>query len=428
MWAKGLAAAAAMFACVWCASFALAQQQALRDHPSCGEFRLKLADRQSDQAGLQALYQETPFRCPQTRASIEKALAALGAPGSARRAAATGAPGDPCTQATRDWALVRDSRDSAVLLNFRNRLPAACATLRDLADAQIRALPAQPQEPPRPALASVQPEQPRGRDGSAAARVAAEAGRPLSERVFRDCLECPEMVAVPGGSFVMGSPEEEVGRAADEGPQRRVSIQPVAIGKYEVTFEEWDACVAAGGCGGYRPGDRGWGRAARPVINVSWRDAQSYVQWLSRRTGKRYRLLTEAEWEYAARAGSATAFSFGETITSEQANFDATTAYGAGAAGRFRKRTSSAGSFSANAFGLHEMHGNVAEWVEDCYVDSYAGAPAAGAAVAAGDCATRVSRGGSWYDYPQEARSARRLSSTPLNRLSKLGFRVARSY
>ena len=150
---------------------------------------------------------------------------------------------------------------------------------------------------------------------------------------FRDCAECPAMVAVPAGSYTMGSPAAEAGRHADEG-QRRVTIEePFAVGVYEVTFAEWDACAAAGGCR-HRPGHGGWGRGRQPVIDVSWDDAQEYVAWLSSKTGRDYRLPTEAEWEYVARAGTATPFHTGATISTAQANYDGLSApYGLGRQG-----------------------------------------------------------------------------------------------
>ena len=142
-----------------------------------------------------------------------------------------------------------------------------------------------------------------GRGESALESAAAESVRP--GQVFRDCGACPEMVVVPAGSYMMGSPDGEVARYDDEGPRHRVNIEaPFAVGVYEVTFAEWDACVEAGGCGGYRPGDEGWGRGSRPVLNVNWEDAREYVRWLSRETGEEYRLLSESEWEYAARGGN----------------------------------------------------------------------------------------------------------------------------
>ena len=146
-----------------------------------------------------------------------------------------------------------------------------------------------------------------------AQRLAAAAERRRPGRVFRDCGTCPEMVVVPSGSYMMGSPASEAGRFDNEGPRHRVTIgYTLAVGVYEVTFGEWDACVGAGGCGGYRPEDEGWGRGSRPVINVSWEDAQDYVRWLSRETGEGYRLLSESEWEYVARGGTETARYWGE--------------------------------------------------------------------------------------------------------------------
>ena len=183
---------------------------------------------------------------------------------------------------------------------------------------------------------------------------------------FRDCPDCPEMVVVPAGSFMMGS---DSGDDAQR-PRHEVTIRrPFAVGKYEVTFREWDACVRGGGCKGYKPGDEGWGRGSRPVINVSREDAWSYALWLYRKTDRRYRyrLLSEAEWEYAARAGTTTAYHFGSAITPYDANFN-----------KLEGRTVSVGSYPPNAWGLHDMHGNVWEWVEDCYRKSYRGAPTDG--------------------------------------------------
>ncbi|MDZ7792064.1 MAG: formylglycine-generating enzyme family protein [Xanthomonadales bacterium] len=144
---------------------------------------------------------------------------------------------------------------------------------------------------------------------------------PIPGEVFRDCPDCPEMVVIPSGSFQMGSPSSEPQRDSDEGPQHRVSVPAFALAKTEVTFAQWDACVSDGGCS-HRPEDRGWGRGNRPVMNVNWNDAQEYVRWLSRKTGADYRLPSEAEWEYAARAGTTTRFNTGNCITSDQANFN----------------------------------------------------------------------------------------------------------
>jgi formylglycine-generating enzyme required for sulfatase activity len=235
------------------------------------------------------------------------------------------------------------------------------------------------------------------------------------------------MMVVPAGEFMMGSPPSELYRGA-ETPHRVTIPSPFALSKYEITFDQWDACVADGGCGGFMPDDHGWGRGNRPVIGVSWDDAKAYVAWLSRKTAKSYRLPSEAEWEYAARAGTTTPFSFGATITSEQANYDGSTGYGTGPAGVNRQRTTPVGSFPENAFGLHDLHGNVWEWVEDCWSDEYTAAtPANGAPFLGANCEGRVMRGGSWEDYPGEVRAAARVGSNTDDQSWSDGFRVARS-
>ena len=250
-------------------------------------------------------------------------------------------------------------------------------------------------------------------------------------RVFRDCGACPEMVVLPSGEFMMGSPESERGRAKNEGPQHKVAIASFAMGKHEVTFSQWDACVADGDCT-HKAGDEGWGRGTRPVINVSWHDATTFVGWLTRKTGKTYRLPTEAEWEYAARGVTKAdapyqPFGTGATINYQQANYDANFKYGEGAQpGIFRQKTQPVGSFRKSAFGLHDMHGNVWEWVQDCYRDSYEGAPTDGSAVVAPNCGLRVLRGGAWNYHPQLLRSAYRYATAPEVRMDIAGFRVAR--
>ena len=271
------------------------------------------------------------------------------------------------------------------------------------------------------------------RQRAAAAEVAAEAER-LAElrrpgRVFRDCDGCPELVVIPAGEFQMGSPTSEGGRYyPEEGPQHRVTVSSFALEMTEVTFDEWDACVRGGGCNGYRPDDAGWGRGSRPVINVSWEDAQAYVSWLSAETGAAYRLPSESEWEYAARAGTTTPFHTGATISTDQANYDGNYVYGSGRRGTYRERTTPVGTFAPNAFGLYDVHGNVWEWVEDCWHDSYRGGPGNGAAwTVGGDCGRRVLRGGSWIALPRNIRSADRGRRTVGNRNYLAGFRVART-
>lgn len=237
------------------------------------------------------------------------------------------------------------------------------------------------------------------------------------------------MVTLPAGEFLMGSPDSEPRRNPDEGPQHRVVIaQPFAIAKFEVSFAEWDQCVARGGCS-HKPSDEGWGRGKHPVVNIAWSDAQQYVKWLAATTGRPYRLPTEAEWEYASRgvtaAAAAPPFSTGATIGYKQANYDANFVYGPGRIGVYRQKTVEVGSLARNAFGLHEMHGNVWEWVQDCYKPDYQGAPSDGSAVSSPDCKLRILRGGAWNYYPWALRSAYRYATPGDVRLNNVGLRVA---
>ena len=255
--------------------------------------------------------------------------------------------------------------------------------------------------------------------------------------VFRDCDECPELVVVPPGSFMMGSPASEAGRSDTEGPRHEVTIgYPLAVGVYEVTFAEWDACVRAGGCAGYRPEDEGWGRGRRPVISVSWEDAQAYVEWMSSETGEEYRLLSEAEWEYVARGGTQTARHWGASSSGQcgYANgYDRTGdqkhdfPWDPISCSDGHADTAPVGSFEPNAFGLYDVLGNVWEWTDDCWNESYAGAPTDGSPWASGDCTRRVLRGGSWHFRPVILRSANRGWLSAGNRYSSLGFRLART-
>lgn len=253
----------------------------------------------------------------------------------------------------------------------------------------------------------------------AAARAPSRATSVVAGETFRDCDQCPEMVVVPAGSFTMGSPRGE--GSDDERPQHEVTIaRAFAVGKYPITFDEWDACVAAGGCK-YKPEDAGWGRSRRPAINVSWNDAQEYVAWLSKKTGKPYRLLSEAEWEYAARGGTTTRYPWGDEPGTNRANFRDSGSQWSG------KQTAPVGSFDPNKFGLHDMIGNVWEWTQDCWNDSYKGAPADGSAWESGNCGLRVVRGGSWSNGPVNARVAIRGRVAPSYRSSNQGYRLART-
>ena len=245
--------------------------------------------------------------------------------------------------------------------------------------------------------------------------------------VFRDCDDCPELRAfASGGSFSMGAPDGEFGRDDAETPQVSVTLsRPFAIGVYEVTYDEWNVCLADGGCNNYAPPDMGWGQGRRPVVNISYEDAKAYADWLSEKTGHSYRLPSEAEWEYTARGGKAGAFTFGDLITTRQANFNGQYPYKNSARGSFRSKTVEVGSFSANQFGLYDVHGNVWEWTEDCWRASHRGAPEDGSSVG-GACSSRVLKGGAWNAGAWRLRSAHRKAAANAVRDFDTGFRVAR--
>jgi formylglycine-generating enzyme required for sulfatase activity len=250
--------------------------------------------------------------------------------------------------------------------------------------------------------------------------AAERALRPTSS--FQECEKnCPEMVALPPGGFVMGSPEDEKGHTSDESPLHAVTVSPAfAISRYLVTFADWDACVAVGGCPPLS--DSGFGRGNKPVVNVNWNEAQQYVAWLSLMTGKSYRLLSEAEWEYAERAGTRSAYFWGDDIGVGNA-----VCIGCGSKWD-NKQTAPVGSFNPNAFGLYDMLGNAWVWVEDCYHDSYAGSPADGSAWTQ-DCeqGRRAVRSGGWDSYAINLRSANRDRISIGTRINDLGFRIART-
>ncbi len=238
----------------------------------------------------------------------------------------------------------------------------------------------------------------------------------------------PEMLVIPAGSFMMGSPDDEPGRRNDEGPQHQVEIASFAIGRTEVTFEQYDRFARA--TKRDLPKDRGWGRGNRPVIDVNWEDAGAYAAWLSEQSGQRYRLPSEAEWEYAARAGTLTPISTGDCIHTDQANYNGNSDYeDCGAkTGLYRAKTVPASSLPANHWGLHEVHGNVWEWLQDCWHPNYKGAPKDGITwEVGGDCALRVVRGGGWGSRPGNLRSAIRFRYTTGGAKYYVGFRLART-
>jgi formylglycine-generating enzyme required for sulfatase activity len=227
--------------------------------------------------------------------------------------------------------------------------------------------------------------------------------------VFADCDTCPSMVPLPAGSFQMGSPPTEPGRTGNEDPLHEVTLPAFAIGQTEITFDEWDACVAGGGCNGYEPPDRGYGKGLQPVIGVSWEDANAYARWLSGKTGRAYRLPTEAEWEYAARAGTTTAYWWGDYFDTAIAPTNAPVAVN---------------TLAENPFGLKGMLGNAREWVEDCYINNYTTAPTDGSAQRSGDCGRRVLRGGAWGRDADDHRAANRARIDRTVRDKVFGFRV----
>jgi len=350
-------------------------------------------------------------------------------------------PGESCAGALDDWDWVRDAQSAGALKRFIARYP-GCPQA-ELAEQRLSAL---SEDEETDVAVGVFPEEPEttpepGQEHCDGVEVDLASGgtkciKPGSGEPFKDCAECPEMVVVPAGSFMMGSPKDEEGRNDDEGPQHEVAIpQPFAVGKFEVTWDEWEACVAAGGCDGEgvedAGGDNGWGKGNRPVINVSWDDATAYAKWLSEKTGKRYRLLSEAEWEYAARAGTTGPFSFEGPITTDKANYDGDDSYAGSPKGEDRGRTVPVDSFQPNPWGLYQVHGNVWEWVEDCYYESYADKPASlkasGEAWTTGSCYSRFMRGGSSGFGPRELRAAGRVRLYRDSRSVSFGFRLART-
>lgn len=251
---------------------------------------------------------------------------------------------------------------------------------------------------------------------------------------FRDCSLCPVMARLPLGKALIGSPEREVGRKAEEGPRREINFAtPIAIGRSEVSFAEWDACVAEGGCRFHRPDDYGMGRGFSPAIFISWDDANAYAAWLSAKTGASYRLPTEAEWEFAARGCQSQAcvnnpFSFGEEIKPDDANYNWNISYNGSQRRLPRRKTMAIDEGSKpNGFGLLHVHGNVAEWVQDCSGRNYQSLTGDGRPQIGGDCQSRIVRGGHWNDDPRAVRSAARAWEEQGARSPYIGFRIVRN-
>jgi formylglycine-generating enzyme required for sulfatase activity len=274
------------------------------------------------------------------------------------------------------------------------------------------------------------------------------AGTPKVGQTFKECRNCPEMIVIPAGTVVMGSPATEANRRDNEAQQKVTFARPFAVGRTEITWDQWEACVRDRACDGMaieqalRIKEDGtpntefvdWGRGTRPVVGVNWFDAQTYVGWLNRKTGAddAYRLLSDAEWEYVARAGTTTAYPWGEKIDHNYGNFGIEgPGLGGKADGRdtWLAQTAPVASFPANAFGVYDMHGNIFEWVEDCYEADRAHAPTDGSASKQGNCANRMFRSGSFISNPYMHRSAKRQAPYPSTRRGRnyLGFRVAKT-
>lgn len=256
-------------------------------------------------------------------------------------------------------------------------------------------------------------------DSERAVVAAADRARPIGQ-VFRDCAGCPEMVMVPSGEHLMGTPSG-ANPGLDEQPLHSVRIQRFALGKFEVTQAEWMAVMGRNPSVFNDCGDE------CPVETVSWDDVQEFLKRLNQKTGRQYRLPTEAEWEYAARAGKRTTYWWGDEVSREYANYGHDECCGGNAQGLDRwESTAPKGQFRSNPFGLHDMHGNVWEWVQDCYLPDYNGAPEDGSAVEVANCSRRVLRGGSWFSYARELRTTYRFGSPPDYRGVDMGFRLAR--
>ena len=364
-------------------------------------------------------------------------------------AAAKPAP-SPLSEASQAWALVKDTTDIRAHEAFRRQYGSANPFFDRLAEARIEELKKQ-QLAIATSPAAPHSARPAVKCDGVEAQVGSEMSCLRPNESFRDCETCPEMIVVPAGHFSMGSPESEPDRESwqkgTESPQHEVTIDKTfAVGRFATTRGEFAAFAHETN---HATGDKCWthendkweersGRSFRnpgfaqddrhPVVCVNWDDAKAYASWLSHKTGRTYRLLSEAEREYVARAGTTTPFWWGSSITPQQANYDGNHTYaGGGSKGEYRKRTVPVDSFKVNPWGFYNVHGNVGDWTEDCRHDTYQGAPTDGSAWTAGDCSRRVVRGGSWGSIPQFLRSAYRVGHATGSRDDRLGFRLART-
>jgi len=346
---------------------------------------------------------------------------------AAEKAAAEKAAAEKAAAAAAAAAAAREAERKAVAAEAERKAAAAEAARQAVAAEAARKAAAQQAAREAAAQAAAAEEARKAAEKAAAEAVAAEAARKAAEsraagtkpsavETFKDCDACPEMIALPAGSFTMGA----TGGDTSEAPPHRVKIgYSFAISRFEITAAEWKACFTAGGCD-YRPKRKGM-TATSPVHNLSWLDARQYVKWLSKKTGKKYRLPSEAEWEYAARAGTKTAYWWGNAVGEGNANCK-------NCGGDWnRKRPAVVDSYGANPFGLQGMNGSVWEWVADCWFDSYKGAPNDGSARDRKDCQSRVLRGGSWRNDASYASSAGRFTYDHDVRYVLNGFRVVHS-
>jgi len=426
------------------AALILSAPASAQDDPiTCGRFD-RAVGRAASAAALQEVMRVAPSQkdCPTTHAQANRKRMSFQSPPppppivsppvSPPVAPPTRvSPPPPAQPSAEEAAFNRMQRTNPTCQGWRSYIEVfgSSGTFGRRAAAERDRLCAPPSPPPPPPPARIAGLDARSTPASTRAPLVANPTSLPDFALFRECEGCPEMVVMPAGTFTMGSPSGEAGRETDEGPQRNVSIRRFAIARFETTWDEWTSCVTAGACdqsgidsfaqSSNSTADAGWGRGRRPVMRVNWNDAGAFAGWVNGRSGGGYRRPTEAEWEYAARAGTSTRWSFG----------DAESQLGAYAwfSSNSGSKTQLVGGKAGNPWGLFDMHGNVWEWVEDCYVDSYSGLATNGAANTTAGCANRVIRGGSWVSDPQNLRSADRYGGTPTNRSNFVGFRLSRT-